>query len=87
MVSPFPDYMIHPGSNKLWAKDEHVGNVVPNCCFQPVWREDSNGKDRATCLLKGMLNIKVNQVKIIYITIKLIRFPVPSQLCTAFLFH
>ena len=50
------DYMLYPGSNKLWPKDEFGTPAISNCCFQPMWKKDADGSETATCSLRGKLN-------------------------------
>ena len=49
------DYMLYPGSNKLWPKDEFGTPAISNCCFQPMWKKDADGSETATCSLRGKL--------------------------------
>ena len=51
--------MVYPGSNKLWPKDEFSTDDVPQCCFQPMWKSDDKGLQKATCSLTGKVNVKV----------------------------
>ena len=51
------DYMVYPGSNKLWPKDEFSTTEIPSCCFQPMWEYDAKGLQKATCSLKGTVRV------------------------------
>ena len=51
------DYMVYPGSNKLWPKYEFSTAAVPNCCFQPMWEYDAEGLQKETCSLTGKIKV------------------------------